>query len=196
MAHTFGPQREARAAAVAKGLQAVVLPAPKRRWVLPVAALVLFFGAAVALRTSTGEQGLAGEYFDDVDLRVPKLTRVDREIAFDWGTGSPDPRVASETFSVRWTGRISSPVAGARALCLMSDDGARLWFDGKLVIDRWGEQWPTQNCAPVQFAAGVKHALRIEYLQLSGFAYVRLFWTTSGPTGPYVPVPPTYLHRP
>ena len=51
--------------------------------------------------------GLKGEYFSGTNFGALKLTRVDGNVAFDWGSGAPDPLVGSDNFSVHWTGRVT-----------------------------------------------------------------------------------------
>src|SRR5262245_52618675 len=85
----------------------------------------------------TGGTGLRGEYFDNRDFSAPKLTRVDPTINFNWGTGSPASAIGSDTFSVRWTGRVSPRYSETYRFYTTSDDGVRLWVNGQLVIDNW-----------------------------------------------------------
>ena len=59
---------------------------------------------------------------------------VDR-IAFDSKGKSPAPGVPAEEFSIRWTGTVSAPKAGKYTLIVNSDDGVRVFLDGKKVID-------------------------------------------------------------
>jgi beta-glucosidase len=69
-------------------------------------------------RTATDRniQGLTGEYFlvPSFDGK-PELTRVDKEIDFDWANANPVPSLSANTtansFAVRWTGTITAPVA-------------------------------------------------------------------------------------
>src|SRR5688572_11078881 len=82
----------------------------------------------------TGGIGLRGEYFDNRDFSAPKLTRVDPTVNFNWGTGSPDPAIGSDTFSVRWTGRVSPRYSETYRFYTTSDDGVRLWVNGQLLI--------------------------------------------------------------
>jgi hypothetical protein len=132
-------------------------------------------GALIYWRASSGH-GLRGDYFDDRDLLHLKFSRIDREIAFDWGYGSPDPRIPADDFSIRWTGFISAPATGDYDLCLLSDEGPRLWFDGRLLFDKWQPQKPTYECGSVKFKAGMKHSIRIEYFEHQLGAIIRLFW--------------------
>src|SRR5687768_8106765 len=70
----------------------------------------------------TGGTGLRGEYFDNRDFTALKLTRVDPSINFAWGTGSPAPAVGADTFSVRWTGRVSPRYSETYRFYTTSDD--------------------------------------------------------------------------
>jgi hypothetical protein len=60
------------------------------------------------LTFNAGSSGLKGEYFDTATFDTLKLTRLDTTVNFDWGQGSPSRRIAADTFSVRWTGRIQA----------------------------------------------------------------------------------------
>jgi beta-glucosidase len=119
--------------------------------------------------------GLLGEYFADRDLRGrPKFKRVDRTVDFDWGEAGPDPRLGGDDYSVRWTGRLRVPASGDYELGVRSDDGARLWLDGKLVVDDWSEHAPETRAGSVSLAAGRSYDVRLEYFQAGGGASVRL----------------------
>lgn len=66
---------------------------------------------------------------------APVLSRVDHSIDFDWRSGSPDPAVPADGFSVRWVGTITPAVADAYQLIARSDDGVRVFVDDISVID-------------------------------------------------------------
>jgi hypothetical protein len=65
------------------------------------------------------------------------------------GGGGCAPGSWGEGASVRWSGalRVPSVGAGVGQLAVLADDGARLWFDGALVIDAWGEAPPYETMA-------------------------------------------------
>src|SRR5207248_2127828 len=67
--------------------------------------------ATTAPATSAGN-GLSGTYFNNMDFTAPVFTRRDPTINFNWGTGSPDPRIDPDSFSVRWSGQILAPTTG------------------------------------------------------------------------------------
>ena len=60
--------------------------------------------------------GLTGEYFASPSFDgTPEVTRVDKEIDFDWANANPVGSLVANTeansFAVRWTGAIAAPVA-------------------------------------------------------------------------------------
>ncbi len=70
--------------------------------------------------------GLNGAYYDNMDFTSFKLARVDATVNFDWGTGSPDPSIGTDTFSVRWTGQVIPLYSQTYTFYTQSDDGVRL----------------------------------------------------------------------
>jgi len=135
------------------------------------------------LSTDTGEEGLFGEYFDNMELNgKPTYSRVDKELYFDWGGGSPFDKRSWKTdnFSVRWTGKIKPAVSGEFILDLTSDDGVRLFLDDKLVIDHWTDHAPESREYQVNFTAGKEYKIIIEYYENGGGAVCKLGWTLPG----------------
>jgi hypothetical protein len=124
-------------------------------------------------------QAWSGEYFSNPDLSgSPVLVRSDADINFDWGAGSPDPRVPADYFSVRWTRELSLS-AGPYLFTTQTDDGVRLYIDGSLVIDQWHPQVRTAYSASLYLAGGT-HLVIMEYFEDTGVASAQLTW--SGPT--------------
>ena len=62
--------------------------------------------------SSEGKPGLKADYYKGVFEGAPVLTRTDAAIDFDWADGSPDPALDDDSFSVRWTGRLTAPATG------------------------------------------------------------------------------------
>ncbi|MHB8637653.1 MAG: TIM-barrel domain-containing protein [Fimbriimonadaceae bacterium] len=122
--------------------------------------------------------GLRAEYFNNEDLRGdPVVVRQDANIDFDWGNGSPDPKVPVDHFSARWTG-VLGPVAvsGDYKLATTTDDGVRLWLDGKQLIDKWIPQDSVTNTVTVHLDAGKSYPIRVEFLEITGQALCHLTW--------------------
>lgn len=124
------------------------------------------------LRPPTGDgHGLVGEYFDNPSLDgEPVFTRVDPSIAFEWKSGSPDPRLPSDGFSVRWRGTLTSPRTGEFQLGVASDDGVRMYLDGELLFEDWFDRAVKLSSETVRLEAGKPRSLVIEYYESAGYA--------------------------
>ncbi|MCS7138761.1 MAG: glycoside hydrolase family 3 C-terminal domain-containing protein, partial [Crenarchaeota archaeon] len=127
--------------------------------------------------SETGGHGLTGEYYANADLSgKPVLTRVDPQVNFYWGMGSPDPLLPDENFSVRWTGKLVAPKSGTYEIALATDDGVRFWFDGKLLIDSWHDRTLTVNSITVNLEGGKQYDIKIEYYEHFYEAAAFLLW--------------------
>jgi glucose/arabinose dehydrogenase len=125
---------------------------------------------------SQAAHGLLATYFDGQDFTRPVLTRFDPRIDFDWKEGSPAPGVTPDTFSVRWTGKLEAKVNGPHIFILRADNGARLWLNGKLVVDAWN----AASRGRIVLEAGKRYDLRLEYYENKGAAQVTLLWQAPG----------------
>jgi hypothetical protein len=120
-----------------------------------------------------------GEYFDNVSLEGdPVLTRIDPEVDFDWGLGSPGDGVPRNDFSARWTRQTWVP-AGTYRYSLEVDDGARLWVDGNLLIDAWPATIGNVYTAETTMSDGI-HTLQVEYFEITVDARIHL-WSEAIP---------------
>ncbi len=121
-----------------------------------------------------------GEYWDNRYLSgEPKLTRNDTEIDFNWGEGSPDPRLPADNFSARWT-RWAPFGAGTYRFYARVDDGLRLWVDGYLIIDKWSDGASALLSGDMTLAEG-EHALQVEYYEHTGPARAEVWWALASP---------------
>jgi hypothetical protein len=82
-------------------------------------------------------------------------------------------------FAVRWT-RTQVFEEGAYTFILGSDDGGRLFVDGKLVIDAWSDQLFPEKPPSVTMDLGRgEHTVVVEYYDATGPARVALTVTPS-----------------
>jgi beta-glucosidase len=124
-----------------------------------------------------GEHGLKGEYFNNRDLAgKPALVRIDKQVDFDWVSGSPAPEIHPDHFSVRWTGTLVAPETGPCQLSVTTDDGVRLSIDGKTLIDSWRNRGPSTDIISLRLQAGKKYAIQMEYYENTGGATASLGW--------------------
>ena len=132
----------------------------------------------VSVIVAAAGNGLKGEYFDNMDFTNLKITRTDPQVNFDWGTGSPDPSIGPDTFSVRWSGLLLVPETGTYTFSTLNSDGVRLYLNGVLVIDDFVDQSTHWNDGvPVNLTAGQMVDLQLEYYENTGSAVAKLKWT-------------------
>jgi beta-glucosidase len=124
-----------------------------------------------------GAHGLKAEYFNNQELKGdPALIRIDKEINFDWGSLSPDSTIKADHFSVRWTGKFISPFKGRYKFSITTDDGVRLYIDGKEIVNKWVDRGPTSDYFVLNLEKGRAYELRIEMYENGGGAYASFGW--------------------
>ena len=139
-----------------------------------------------------------GEYFNRFDKTITSIpttwaataTRLDSNINFDWGSGAPGPAgIGADGFSVRWTGTVIASTSEAYRFYTETDDGARLWVNGTLLIDKWQDQGATEyaSTATVNLTAGTPVSFRFEYYENSGGASAKLRWSSSSVAKQIIP---------
>jgi len=128
------------------------------------------------LQTPDGKPGLLGEYFDNSDfLGAPLKKRIDSTIDWDWGGSGPED-IQRDYFSIRWTGTLTAPETGQYILATSSDDGSRLYLDGELVIDNWGDHAIVTQTATIDLVAGESKNVELKFYEHAGAAGIRLQW--------------------
>jgi beta-glucosidase len=138
---------------------------------------------------SGSDAGLKGEYFNNAEWQgQPVLTRIDKQVDFDWAATSPAEVVPPTAFSVRWSGSIAVPGAGSYVFHISPEhcspcDGAdnfRLYLDDKQVLEagRDGKQSTGKDSYTMRFADSAPHAIRLEYAHNAPMfgAGVHLVW--------------------
>jgi len=131
--------------------------------------------------------GLTAEYFADRELKNRKSLRIDPLIDFDWTQMAPTGFTNDAGYAIRWTGKLQPRYTEDYTLATISDDGARLWIDGKLLIDNWQEGAASEKQANVRLSAGKKHDIKIEYFQKAGEAVMKLLWASKNQKREVVP---------
>ena len=148
---------------------------------------VVFLGSNLQAQKAP-QTGLLGQYFKGVNHAGPAaLKRVDPQVNFDCG-GAPADGLPEDQFSVRWSGTVQSPATGRFTFYTESDDGVRLWVDGRLLIDNWTDHAPTEDKS-VEFAMqdGQRYDIVLEFYENGGGAAAKLLW--SGPSTLKQPIP-------
>jgi RHS repeat-associated protein len=143
--------------------------------------------------------GLLGTYYDNggdpaTNFTGPSVSFIDPTVNFYWGTDSPAPGIAPDTFSVRWTGQVEAQYTEPYTFFALTDDGSALYVDGRLIIndptyhgaDPWNEKSGT-----IYLVAGQKYDIRFDVFQSGGDAAAMLSW--SSPSTPKEIIPQSQL---
>ena len=132
--------------------------------------------------------GLLAQYFNSIEMTNPALVRIDPTIDFDWGTGSPDGSIGNDGFSVRWSGEVEARFTEEHSFIVNANDGARLRVNGQLLIDGLESGPLSDETATIEFIAGRRYSIELEYVENSGNASVALEWSSSSLSREVVPV--------
>jgi beta-glucosidase len=146
-------------------------------------------GVPRTVLSTGGEMGLKGEYFNNAEWQgKPVLTRVDRQVDFDWDAASPAEGIPADAFSVRWTGALAVPGPGRYVFqispehCSPCDgvDSFQLYLDDKPVLAAAREQKKStgQTSFTMVFKDSAAHAIRLDYAHRAPMfgAGVHLVW--------------------
>jgi hypothetical protein len=132
--------------------------------------------------------GLRGEYFDNIDLTNFKSTRVDGSINFYWGTKAPVAEIRDdESYSVRWSGKIRPAYSERYTFYITRDNGARLWIDNQLIVDKWNSDMGFMDSGKIVLEAGRLYDIKLEFFNNSGNGIVILEWSSKSTGKAVVP---------
>ena len=142
-------------------------------------------------RIGSGD-GLAAAYYDNRDFTGAVYNRVDFTVNFACASNSPAPGIGPNTFSVRWTGLVQPQFSQNYTFFTRSDDGVRLWVNGRLLIDNMAAHTDTENSGTIALVAGQRYAIRMDYYQDQGPVVAKLLW--SSPSTPKGVIPRSQLY--
>lgn len=104
----------------------------------------------------------------NITTAAPIRTYKTSGIDFDWGGRGPGRDLPGDYFAAVASTRMELPT-GNWVFKTISDDGVRVYFDGKRIIDNWTWHGPTEDSADVDVGEG-EHDIRIEYFEIDGHA--------------------------
>ena len=120
-----------------------------RHFIAIACALALFSFGRVNAAEPAAEPGLQADYYDMENAlskiirtlpadKKPTVSRVEKQVNYE----SVDEKFAGTDLSVhfftRWTGLLRIPKDGKYTFYTVSDDGSRVYIDGKQVVDNGG----------------------------------------------------------
>jgi hypothetical protein len=92
----------------------------------------------------------------------------------------------NESFAIQFSGFILIDTAGKYTFATQSDDGSKLYIDGKQVVDNDGNHGVTEETGSVDLTGG-KHAIRVDYYNNGGGFWLEAFYKGPGLTKQLIP---------
>jgi beta-glucosidase len=142
---------------------------------------------ASAYHTEDGKPGLTAVYFNNQDLSgAATATRVEAQLGPAGGRGGgfggggsalPDG-IGQSDFSARWTGTLTPTETNPYSISINGGGGARVWLDGKQIINDWTQRAATggrgapvdpaiaaARSAKVTLERGKQYTLKVEFFR-------------------------------
>lgn len=120
--------------------------------------------------------GLKAEYFTNLELKGEAKSRMEDNIDLDPANHPPDAFVPGTPLSVRWTGKIKATFTGKYSIGYLAHDGARLYINGKKIIDSWRRKFLQTTTADYYFEAGKEYDITVEYFSYRRESAAKLYW--------------------
>lgn len=156
----------------------------------------LFLFAVVVSAFSQGT-GLTGQYYDNANFTTLKTTRTDASINFDFSSGMPSGTTITnaDTFSIAWSGQVEPEFTELYTFYVTADDGARLWINDQMIASRTFFTMPSEMRGQVNLEAGKRVNIRLEYIEQTGGASVKLEWSCASRARGVIPTSRQYPTR-
>jgi uncharacterized protein YgiM (DUF1202 family) len=163
---------------------------------LSASLLILLIGGLLSVSVSTVQaqdfgSGWLGQYYNNTDFTgSPAFSRVDSQINFNYGAGSPvSGFINADNFSIRWNA-VQDFAEGNYRFTAVAQDGIRVTIDGQVVIDQLANNGSQQSYTADRFIAAGGRDITVDFVARTGNAAVQFFWTpisveptgTAGPT--------------
>ncbi len=125
-----------------------------------------------------GKKGaLTTRFYNGQKFDTLVVTRRESKLDWNWNDGVSKPKALHQHYySMRFSGEILAPESGQYTIVTNSNDGIRVWLDGKLVIDNWTDHGVTTNMGEINLKAGKRYKIKMEYYQTLGGAVTKLAW--------------------
>lgn len=147
---------------------------------------------AAQLLDATGKAGgLTATYFADAHFGKSVDTRVDADVDTYIEGEVKQPNLKANAalppegdWSARWEGSVVPGETGDYQFQTFTNDGVKMWIDGKLVVDHWRQSWlPWKDVARVRLEKGKRVPIKLEWSKdQGGIQAVQLRWKTPAPS--------------
>ncbi len=142
------------------------------------------------LRDTKAAANLQLSYYEGQWTNLPDFDKLTPTLSGPTSSFSLGPFKERSNYALRYDGFLNIVTAGEYTFSLHSDDGSRLFIDGRLLIDHDGVHGGETKQGKVRLTAG-PHPIRVTFFQAQGGAELLLFY--EGPGLKRQPVPSSVL---
>ena len=130
------------------------------------------------LQTNDGTQGLTAEYFGNNEWKgEPLYTQVDDNIDFVWDIDTPDPRLKTGNYSIRWTGYLIAPETGTYYFSDWAKPYMTIQIGDAKESGGKNKHHPRIRQQKIDLIAGSKYKIEVKYQNYYGDATAQLRWS-------------------
>lgn len=163
-----------------------IIPAATLLVTVLLLALVTFWMQEVGTQAQNTGTNWIGQFYDNPDLNGSPVNTgsFPGGLNQNWGVSAPTDGagaaitgVPADNWSARFTTTENIP-AGLYDFILVADDGARVYLDGNLVLDSFGNTGLLQSEVTLSLSGGV-YTIIVDYRDVADAAVLQLSWFTS-----------------
>jgi cytochrome c len=123
--------------------------------------------------------GLNFEYYEESLPELPEFDRLKPKTTGIAETISIKGAQRKNDFAFRWRGVLTAPVEGEYKFWTNSDDGSRLFIDGKKIVENGGIHPAQDRDGKVKLSAG-DHLIEVQYFDGGGQTELKVEWRPPG----------------
>src|SRR4051794_4420820 len=142
-------------------------------------------------RLALSGTGLTAQYFHNSDFTGLADIRTEG-VSHNWGSGSPGAGIDADSFSVRWSGQVMPQYSQTYTFNVLSDEGVRVWVDGKMLVDDWIPHVRRNQSGTIALQANQLYDIRIDYFEATGPAQMQLSWSSASQVSQIIPIDRLY----
>lgn len=150
-------------------------------------AVLLAFAPLIGDLGGTVTAPWRGLYYGNNKFEGEPREKFERTIELDFGKESPLRGIGVDDFSIRFDTCMWIEEETKARFELTSDDGSRLYVDGELLVDNWGDHGKETRGGSTTLTAGM-HYLEVEYYEARHGANVALLASLDGGKPATIPV--------
>ncbi|HEY4198173.1 MAG TPA: PA14 domain-containing protein, partial [Mucilaginibacter sp.] len=137
------------------------------------------------------DHGLLAQYFSnsELDNASPPTIRIDSSVNFNWQgkIALAGGHAITGNYSISWTGYVKPLHADVYNFSIARSAKARLWVDGKLIIDHWNAKDTQENSGAQSLDSGYAYPIRMEIAGTDKPMNAQLSWSSKSQAKEIIP---------